>query len=165
MSMFRQRSLPHLVGVPGLGALTARTLTGGDLEVLGGHADGALDAQLLALGAVDELLADLLQRGDLAAGQGDPDLVDLGLVELGGLLGVLERHVGRCWWWYRGNSVTTADLYVSFTSQASRIHCISLTSVPAKLGKLMTVRGQKVRCRRAQQRQIRSVSAPRFRAR
>jgi hypothetical protein len=33
---------PHLVGVPGLGALTARGLAGGDLQVLGGHANGAL---------------------------------------------------------------------------------------------------------------------------
>lgn len=30
----------HLVGVPGLGTLTARSLTGGDLEVLGGETDG-----------------------------------------------------------------------------------------------------------------------------
>jgi hypothetical protein len=48
---------PHLVGVPGLGALTARGLAGGDLQVLGGHADGALDAEVLGLGAVDELRA------------------------------------------------------------------------------------------------------------
>lgn len=51
----------HLVGVPGLGTLTARGLTGGDLEVLGGQTDGALDAEVLALGTVDELGADLLE--------------------------------------------------------------------------------------------------------
>jgi hypothetical protein len=49
----------HLVGVPGLGTLTARGLTGGDLEVLGGKADGTLDAELLGFGTVDELLANL----------------------------------------------------------------------------------------------------------
>lgn len=49
----------HLVGVPGLGTLTARGLTGGDLEVLGRKTDGALDAEFLVLGAIDELLADL----------------------------------------------------------------------------------------------------------
>lgn len=67
----------HLVAVPGLGALTARGLAGGDLEGLGGQADGALDAQVLALGALDQLGADLLEGLDLAAGQGDADLVGL----------------------------------------------------------------------------------------
>jgi hypothetical protein len=51
----------HLVGVPGLGTLTARGLAGGDLEVLGGQTDGALDAEILALGTVNELGADLLE--------------------------------------------------------------------------------------------------------
>jgi hypothetical protein len=68
----------HLVGVPGLGTLTARGLAGGDLQVLGGQADGALDAELLVLGTVDELLADLLEGLDVARGEGDSDLVDLG---------------------------------------------------------------------------------------
>ena len=64
----------HLVGVPGLGTLTARSLTGGDLQVLGGQTDGALDAELLVLGTVDELLADLLEALDVAGGEGDADL-------------------------------------------------------------------------------------------
>jgi hypothetical protein len=68
----------HLVGVPGLGTLTVRGLTGGDLEDLGGETDGALDAELLVLGTVDELLADLLERLHVAGGEGDADLVDLG---------------------------------------------------------------------------------------
>jgi hypothetical protein len=68
----------HLEGVPGLGALTARGLAGGDLQVLGGQTDGALDAELLVLGTVDELLAHLLERLDVARGEGDADLVDLG---------------------------------------------------------------------------------------
>lgn len=68
----------HLVCVPGLGSLTVRGLTGGDLKDLGGETDGALDAELLVLGTVDELLADLLERLDVAGGEGDADLVDLG---------------------------------------------------------------------------------------
>lgn len=67
----------HLEGVPGLGTLTVGGLAGGDLELLGGKADGALDAEVLGLGAVDELLADLLEGGDLLGGEGDADLVDL----------------------------------------------------------------------------------------
>ena len=68
----------HLVGVPGLGTLTARGLAGGDLQVLGGQTNGALNAELLVLGTVDELLADLLEGLDVARGEGDADLVDLG---------------------------------------------------------------------------------------
>jgi len=82
----------HLVHVPSLGTLTTRSLTGGDLEVLGGQTDWALDAQLLGLGTLDELAADLLEGGDLAGGEGDADLVDLGGIALSSLLGVLERH-------------------------------------------------------------------------
>jgi hypothetical protein len=95
---------PHLVGVPGLGALTARGLAGGDLQVLGGHADGALDAEVLGLGAVDELLADLLERRDLAGGEGDADLVDLGHLALLDLLGIVGRHLEWCWWGRRMRS-------------------------------------------------------------
>lgn len=67
----------HLVAVPGLGTLTTGGLAGGDLEGLGGQTDGALDAQVLALGALDQLGADLLEGLDLAGGQGDADLVGL----------------------------------------------------------------------------------------
>lgn len=67
----------HLVKIPGLGTLTARGLAGGDLEVLGRQTNGALDGEVLALGALEELGADLLEGSDLAAGQGDPDLVGL----------------------------------------------------------------------------------------
>ncbi|KAB8532553.1 hypothetical protein FH972_025498 [Carpinus fangiana] len=56
----------HLKGVPGLGTLTARSLAGGDLQVLGGQADGALDTQVLGLGTLDQLGADLLEGLDLA---------------------------------------------------------------------------------------------------
>lgn len=65
----------HLEAVPGLGALAVGGLAGGDLEGAAGQADGALDAQLLALGAVDQLAAHLLEGLDLAGGEGDADLV------------------------------------------------------------------------------------------
>lgn len=52
-------------------------MTYGDLEDLGGKADGALDAEILGLGALNELGADLLESLDLAGGEGDADTVDL----------------------------------------------------------------------------------------
>lgn len=67
----------HLEAVPGLGTLTARGLAGGDLEALGGKADGALGAEVLVLSTVDDLSADLLEDLDLAGGEGDADLVAL----------------------------------------------------------------------------------------
>ena len=67
----------ELVAIPGLGTLTARlsrsddkrpnnmitsqstySLAGGDLEDLGGKADGALDTELLVLGTVDQVSGD-----------------------------------------------------------------------------------------------------------
>lgn len=67
----------HLVLVPGLRTLTVGGLTGGDVQGLGGQTDGALDLEGLGAGTVDELLAHLLEGGDLARGEGDTDLVDL----------------------------------------------------------------------------------------
>lgn len=58
----------HLKHIPGLGTLTVRCLTGGDLEDLGGQTNGALDAEVLGLGTVDELGADLLEGLDVAGG-------------------------------------------------------------------------------------------------
>jgi len=68
----------HLVAVPGLGTLTTGRLAHGVGEDLGGQTDGALDAELLVLGALDKVVADLLEVLDVAAGEGDADLVDLG---------------------------------------------------------------------------------------
>ncbi len=48
---------PHLVTVPGLGALSTGGLAAGDTEGLGGHADGTLHPQLRLLGPVDEVTA------------------------------------------------------------------------------------------------------------
>ncbi len=65
----------HLESVPCLRSFTARSLSGGNLEGLGWEADRTLDAEVLGLGTLNELLADLLERLDLSAGQGDSDLV------------------------------------------------------------------------------------------
>ena len=67
----------HLVAIPGLGTLTARSLASGDLEGLGGQTDRALGTEVLVLSTVDDLSADLLEDLDLAGGKGDADLVAL----------------------------------------------------------------------------------------
>merc|ERR1712038_462148 len=79
--------VPHLETIPGLGTLSARSLTGGDSQGLGGHPDGSLGLEFLLLGTLDKVGAHLLQALDGAAGQGDPDPVDHGLLSLA--LGVL----------------------------------------------------------------------------
>jgi hypothetical protein len=66
----------QLPQIPGLGTFTIGRLAGADLEVLGGQADGALDAEVLGFGAVYELSAHLLDGLDILAGEGDADLVD-----------------------------------------------------------------------------------------
>ena len=65
----------HLESIPGLGTFTTGCLSGSDLEGLGWETDGALNTKLLALGALDELLADLLKGLNFARSQGDADLV------------------------------------------------------------------------------------------
>lgn len=65
----------HLVRVPRLGTLTTGRLPGRDIQPLGREPNRALDRQGLALGALNELAADLLERLDLAGGQGDADLM------------------------------------------------------------------------------------------
>lgn len=59
---------PHLIHVPRLGPLTTGRLAGGNLQLLGRQADGALDAEVLALSALDQLGADLLEGLDFAGG-------------------------------------------------------------------------------------------------
>jgi hypothetical protein len=65
----------HLESIPGLGTFSTGCLSGGDLESLGRETNGALDAEFLALGTLDELLADLLEGLDFAGGQGDANLM------------------------------------------------------------------------------------------
>ncbi len=70
----------HLEPVPRLGPLSAGRLAGGDAKGAGRHADGALGLEVLVLGALDEVVANLLQGLDVARGQGDADAVDGGLL-------------------------------------------------------------------------------------
>jgi len=84
---------PHLELVPGLGSLSAGSLTGGDTQGLGGHPHGALHLEVLLLSSPDELGAHLLEGGHVPGGQGDPDPVDLLLLLLS--LAILKRHFGR----------------------------------------------------------------------
>ena len=67
---------PHLESIPCLASLTTRCLPGGDLQNLGWETNRSLDAEILALRTLDELLADLFERLHLTRGQGDADLVD-----------------------------------------------------------------------------------------
>lgn len=67
----------HLVGVPGLGTLSVRCLSGGDFEDLGWESDWSLDSQFLALGSSNEVGADLLEVLDVSGSEGDSDSVDL----------------------------------------------------------------------------------------
>ena len=57
----------HFESIPGLGTLTAGGLSGGDLEDLGGDADGALGLVLLVLGSHDDLGAGVFQRLHISA--------------------------------------------------------------------------------------------------
>jgi hypothetical protein len=111
----------HLVAVPGLGTLTTRGLAGGDLQDLGGEADGSLDAEVLGLGALDEVGGDyratsasssfscfssliertLLESLDLAGSQGDTDAVDLGALPELALLRFVVRH-----FWLRDEKIS-----------------------------------------------------------
>jgi len=88
----------HLKQIPGLTTLTARCLTGGNLQDLGGEADGALDTEFLRFGTVDELGADFLEGLDVAARKSNADFVDFrALAEV--FLAFLVRHGG----WYGGS--------------------------------------------------------------
>jgi len=60
----------HLEAVPGLGTLTARRLTGGDLQDLGRDADGSLGLVALVLRAGNDLSACSLEGLGLSASEG-----------------------------------------------------------------------------------------------
>ena len=51
----------HLKHIPGLASLATGCLSGGDFEGLGREADGAFDAQVLGLCALEELGADFFE--------------------------------------------------------------------------------------------------------
>jgi len=68
----------ELVAIPGLGTFTARSLAGGDLQDLGGQADGALDAKLLVLCAVNEISAELFEVANVGARERNTNFVNFG---------------------------------------------------------------------------------------
>ena len=68
----------HLKLVPGVGTLTRRSLTGGNLELLGGETDGSRNVKLLVGGTLLQVGAYLLEVLDVAGGQGDADAVYFG---------------------------------------------------------------------------------------
>lgn len=81
---------PHLKGIPRLTPLPTRRLPGRDLQDLGRQTHGALDAEVLGLGPLDQLLAHFLQRLHFARRERDADLVDF----LVGRVGVSLVMVG-----------------------------------------------------------------------
>lgn len=66
----------HLECIPSLTPLTTGSLPRGDLQAFGRETDRTLDAEILALRTLNELLADLFEALNFARCQGDADLVD-----------------------------------------------------------------------------------------
>ena len=64
----------HLL--PCFTTLPARCLASANFQVLGGQANGAFDAEILAFGTLNQFGAYLLESLDIARGQGDANLVD-----------------------------------------------------------------------------------------
>ena len=66
----------HLKHIPRLGPFAARRLARGHFEGLGGETHGALDAQVLGFGALEEFGAHFFEGLDFARREGDADFVD-----------------------------------------------------------------------------------------
>ena len=81
----------HFEAIPGVGTFSGRSLTGGDAQLLGRHADRSTDVKLLVEGCLLQVGADLLEVGDIAARKSDANAVDNGVVGGGGLL-LESRH-------------------------------------------------------------------------
>lgn len=105
---------PHLERVPRLAALPAGRLARRHLKALGRQPHGALDAQVLGLGALEQLSADFLERADFAGGQGDADFVDF--LFLGGWL-----LAG--WRWGRGGREGTNGAFAKVLFAFCVGHC------------------------------------------
>ncbi len=105
---------PHLKRIPRLTPLTTWRLPRRNFQRFRRQAHGAFDAQILCLGALDQLLTDFFERLHFAGGERDSNLVDFlgklvskwrvgwsvergygAIAEL--LLGFLVGHIGS-WW-------------------------------------------------------------------
>ena len=73
----------HLPSVPSVRTLTARTLSGGDPELLGGHSHGAGDSDAFLDGLSLQFGAEVLESGHVSGSEGDSDSLHL-LFALGG---------------------------------------------------------------------------------
>lgn len=67
----------HLKFVPRVGTLSAGSLAGRDAQLLGGHADGTGNLELLVRGLLLQVRAHLLEVLDVARGESDTDAMHL----------------------------------------------------------------------------------------
>jgi hypothetical protein len=67
----------HFIAIPSFGTLSARCLTGGDLEYLGWHSDWSLDPEGLLLGSTNKISAHFLQIFHISGSEGDTNAMHL----------------------------------------------------------------------------------------
>lgn len=82
----------HFEAVPGVGTFSRRSLTGGDAQLLGRHADRSTDVKLLVERGLLQVGADLLEVGDIAARKSDANAVDDGVLRGGSGFLLESRH-------------------------------------------------------------------------
>lgn len=82
----------HFEAIPSVGTLSGRSLTGGDSQLLGRHANRSTDVKLLVEGGLLQVGADLFKVLDVAAGKGDADAVDNGVLRGGSGFLLESRH-------------------------------------------------------------------------
>ena len=84
----------HLPSVPGVGTFTARTLSGGDSEVLGGESHGTSHSHAFLQGLGLELSAESFKSRHISGGESDSDSLD-GFLLFGGGNGGLNNRLGH----------------------------------------------------------------------
>ena len=67
----------HLKVVPGVGSLSARRLSGGDMELLSGDSDGSSSLEIIVLGVGNDGRAGLLNRTDLLSSDGESEELNI----------------------------------------------------------------------------------------
>merc|ERR1711872_65125 len=75
----------HLESIPSLGSFTTRRFTRGDPQRFGRHSHRPLNLQILILGALDQIGADLFETLDVPGRERDSDAMDGGLLAGTGL--------------------------------------------------------------------------------